>query len=69
MKHNKVLHERVVLMTVQTADIPRMPEDQRLEIRHFDQNFHTVRDPLRLYGRARHPARPGAVPGPGFAST
>src|SRR5271169_2034492 len=31
MKHNKVLHERTVLMTVQTADVPRMPEADRLE--------------------------------------
>ncbi|HZK91393.1 MAG TPA: potassium transporter Kup [Stellaceae bacterium] len=43
MKHNKVLHERNVLMTVQTVDVPRTPEAERLEIRHFEQNFHTVR--------------------------
>ncbi|HVC52917.1 MAG TPA: potassium transporter Kup [Stellaceae bacterium] len=42
MKHNKVLHERNVLMTVRTEDVPRVPEAERLEIHHFDQNFHTV---------------------------
>ena len=42
MKHNHVLHERNVLMTVQTADVPRLREASRLEIRHFDRNFHTV---------------------------
>jgi KUP system potassium uptake protein len=58
MKHNKVLHERNVLMTVQTADVPRLPEADRLEIRHFDQNFHTVR--IR-YGFAEEPDIPRAL--------
>ncbi len=42
MKHNKVLHERNVLMTVHTEDVPRLPEAERLEIHHLDRNFHTV---------------------------
>src|SRR5262249_32249773 len=28
LKHNRVLHERVVLMKVATADIPHVPEEQ-----------------------------------------
>jgi KUP system potassium uptake protein len=42
MKHNKVLHERNVLMNVRTEDVPTLPEAERLEIHHFGQNFHTV---------------------------
>jgi KUP system potassium uptake protein len=42
MKHNKVLHERNVLMTVRTEDVPRLSEAERLEIHHLDRNFHTV---------------------------
>jgi KUP system potassium uptake protein len=42
MKHNKILHERNVLMTVRTVDVPRVPEAERIEIHHFDRNFHTV---------------------------
>jgi KUP system potassium uptake protein len=42
MKHNKILHERNVLMTVHTEDVPRLPEAERLEIHHLDRNFHTV---------------------------
>ena len=53
MKHNKVLHERNVLMTVRTEDVPRVPEDERLEIRHLDRNFHTDARPLRLPRGAR----------------
>ena len=42
MKHNKILHERNVLMTVRTEDVPRLPEADRLQINHLSQNFHTV---------------------------
>ena len=58
MKHNKILHERNVLMTVLTADVPRISEADRLEIRHFDQNFHTVR--IR-YGFLEEPDIPRAL--------
>jgi KUP system potassium uptake protein len=42
MKHNKILHDRNVLMTVHTEDVPRLPEAERLEIHHLARNFHTV---------------------------
>ena len=58
LKHNKVLHERVVLMTVQTEDIPHVAEEQRLEIQHFDQNLHTV---LIRYGFMDQPNIPRAL--------
>jgi len=58
LKHNKVLHERVVLMTVQTEDIPRVPEEQRLEIRHLDHNFHTI---AVRYGFMEEPNIPRAL--------
>ena len=34
LKHNKVLHERVILLTVQTPGIPRVPRKER--VRHRD---------------------------------
>ena len=42
LKHNKVLHERVVLMKIDTCDIPHVPDDQRLEVKNREHNFHTV---------------------------
>jgi KUP system potassium uptake protein len=42
LKHNHVLHERVVLMKVETKDIPHVPDDQRLEVTHLEHNFHIV---------------------------
>jgi len=58
LKHNKVLHERVVLMTVHTEDIPHVPDDQRLEIRHLAQNIHTI---LLRYGFMDQPNIPRAL--------
>jgi KUP system potassium uptake protein len=43
LKHNKVLHERVVLMNVRTEDIPHVPEERRIEITQLDHNFHIVK--------------------------
>jgi KUP system potassium uptake protein len=42
LKHNKILHERVVLMRAETKDIPHVPDDQRIEVKHLEHNFHTV---------------------------
>jgi KUP system potassium uptake protein len=58
LKHNKVLHERVVLMTVHTEDIPSVAEEQRVEIHHLDQNIHTV---TVRYGFMDHPNIPRAL--------
>jgi KUP system potassium uptake protein len=58
LKHNKVLHDRVVLMTVQTEDIPHVADEQRLEVRHLDQNIHTI---SVRYGFMDHPNVPRAL--------
>ena len=52
LKHNKVLHERVVLLSIKTLDIPRVPDDQRLEIRDVGHNFHTI---VTRYGFVEEP--------------
>jgi KUP system potassium uptake protein len=58
MKHNKVLHERNVLMTVRTEDVPRLPEVERLQIDHLGQNFHRV---TIRYGFLEEPDIPRAL--------
>jgi KUP system potassium uptake protein len=58
MKHNKILHERNVLMTVRTEDVPRLPETERLQIDHLSQNFHTV---TIHYGFLEEPDIPRAL--------
>ena len=40
--HNKVLHERVVLLTVVTEDVPFVPEIDRVWVEHLDYGFQRV---------------------------
>jgi KUP system potassium uptake protein len=43
MKHNKVLHERVVLLSVLTEDVPQVLEGERFEVTELGQGFLRVR--------------------------
>jgi len=38
LKHNKVLHERVVFLTIVTEEVPRLPDDERTEIDVLERN-------------------------------
>ena len=40
--HNKVLHQRVVLLNVRVMDIPHVPEREQIEVTYLDQGFHRV---------------------------
>ncbi|WP_137938554.1 potassium transporter Kup [Chitinivorax sp. B] len=42
LKHNKVLHERVVLVTIATEDIPYVPDIDRIQIQQIGETFYTV---------------------------
>jgi KUP system potassium uptake protein len=42
LKHNEVLHERVVLLKVATDDVPRVPDTERVQVEHLGANFHRV---------------------------
>ncbi len=40
MKHMKTLHERIVILAVRTPEIPRVDEQNRLELEPLPNNFH-----------------------------
>jgi KUP system potassium uptake protein len=42
LKHNKVLHERVVLLTVRIEDVPYVMEEKRLETKEYGAGFFRV---------------------------
>src|SRR5215510_15697545 len=42
LNHNKVLHERVMLLTVRSEDIPHVSDAQRLEIKNLGHHFYRV---------------------------
>jgi KUP system potassium uptake protein len=42
LKHNRVLHEHNVILTVETTDSPRIPEEERVRSEPIDDNFMRV---------------------------
>ena len=42
LKHYKVVHERMVMVTVKVLDVPRVPEAQRVTLQALPQNFWRV---------------------------
>ena len=42
LKHNKVLHERVILLTVRIEDVPYVAADKRVETKDYGGGFFRV---------------------------
>ncbi len=42
LKHNKVLHERVVFLTIVTHDVPMVPVEDRVQLKRLSDGFWTV---------------------------
>jgi KUP system potassium uptake protein len=42
LKHNKVLHQKNVILTLHTADTPRVPESQRVRIEPVNEDFKRI---------------------------
>jgi KUP system potassium uptake protein len=42
LKHNKVLHEQVVLMSIKTEEIPEILSEERITVEKLEQGFHRV---------------------------
>lgn len=58
LKHNKVLHERVILLTVKIADQPFVAETERAKVGDLGQGFHRM---LLYYGFMQEADVPGAL--------
>jgi KUP system potassium uptake protein len=58
LMHNKVLHERVVLLTVQVHDVPYVPEVDRVEAHRMNEQFWQV---IVQYGFKDEPDIPAAL--------
>ncbi|MGA7305585.1 MAG: potassium transporter Kup [Rhodothermales bacterium] len=55
LKHNKVLHKQVVILRVETEDIPRIPPSERVEVEALDNGFYRL---TMRYGFAEDPNIP-----------
>ena len=58
LKHNKVLHERIILLTVQIKDVPFVDDEKRIMIEDMGRGFHRV---ILRYGFMQTPDVPGAL--------
>ena len=58
LKHNKVLHERVVVMSIKTEPTPRVPASKRFEIEALSPEFSKV---VLHYGYMESPRIPSAL--------
>ena len=58
IKHNKVLHERNILVTVNTRDVPFVPANERVEVEKLDDRFYRV---TMFYGFKDQPNIPVAL--------
>ena len=58
LMHNKVLHERVILLTVQVHDVPYVPEVDRVEAHRLNEQFWQV---IVQYGFKDEPDIPATL--------
>ncbi len=55
LKHNKVLHEQVVLLTILTEDVPHVSPEERVEVQHLELGFVRL---IARYGFMENPSIP-----------
>ncbi len=58
LKHNKVLHERVVFLTIIIRDVPFIPDDERIAMKPLGCDFHQF---LAYYGFKEAPDIPALL--------
>ena len=58
IKHYKSLHERVIIMTTETADVPHIPPDERIAVEPINAQFYRVK---AIFGFMDEPNVPAAL--------
>jgi len=58
LRHNKVMHEHVVILTVTTAPVPHVPTDEQITVQNLGYGVYTVR---LVYGFMQDPNVPDAL--------
>lgn len=55
LKHNKVLHEHISILTILNEEVPRISDDKRLEVEEIAENFYRI---IAHYGFVETPDVP-----------
>lgn len=58
LKHNKVLHDRNIVMAIKTEETPRVPRYERVEVRRISEQFYVV---TARYGFMELPSVPKII--------
>ncbi len=58
LKHNKVLHEKVIFLTLETEEIPRVPKEEKVEVEDLGKGIHRV---VARFGFMEYPRAPHAL--------
>jgi KUP system potassium uptake protein len=58
LKHNKVLHDRVILLTVKIKDVPYVPDENRMIVDDLGRGFHRM---ILAYGFMQEADVPAAL--------
>jgi KUP system potassium uptake protein len=58
LKHNKMLHDRVVLVSILTEEIPNVPDAERIQVKELGSGFHQV---IARYGFMEIPDVPAML--------
>jgi KUP system potassium uptake protein len=58
LKHNKVLHEQVLLMSIVSQEVPEVPDEERVEVERLPENFVRV---VARYGFMETPNVPEII--------
>src|SRR6185436_9953274 len=58
LKHNHMLHERNVILTINTADVPRVANSERVKVENVSDSFAAV---TLTYGLMETPSIPNGL--------
>ncbi|HEV2846763.1 MAG TPA: KUP/HAK/KT family potassium transporter, partial [Thermoanaerobaculia bacterium] len=58
LKHNKVLHSKVIVLSLQTEEIPAVPADERIELQPLGKEFYRL---IAHYGFMQDPGVPDVL--------
>jgi len=61
VEHNRVLHEHVVVMVIETLPVPRVPDEDRLEVDQLGDSYDGVIHVIAKIGYMERPNVPGML--------
>jgi KUP system potassium uptake protein len=55
LKHNKIIHQQVILLTIETKEVPHISAEERMEVKHLGEGFYRA---IAYYGFMEDPHVP-----------